>query len=193
MKVWTIATAAVSAVLLVGVVAGAERAPVRAAGSERLSARALGSERAPVRIGVILNYLDDPFFVALYEGVTAETRRLGVRATIRSVTSNAEFADQATQLRALVAERNDCYVVNPITATNLVSALRGVRRPIVNVDSPVDPAAAKRAHVHIRTYIGTDDFASEGLPVPGWRPSSPVAATWRSWAGSRTTSTAASA
>jgi ribose transport system substrate-binding protein len=163
MKVWTIATAAVSAVLLVGVVAGAERAPVRAAGSERVSARALGSERAPVRIGVILNYLDDPFFVALYEGVTAETRRLGVRATIRSVTSNAEFADQATQLRALVAERNDCYVVNPITATNLVSALRGVRRPIVNVDSPVDPAAAKRAHVHIRTYIGTDDFASGRL------------------------------
>jgi ABC-type sugar transport system substrate-binding protein len=82
MKVWTIATAAVSAVLLVGVVAGAERAPVRAAGSERASARAVGSERAPVRIGVILNYLDDPFFVALYEGVTAETRRLGVRATI---------------------------------------------------------------------------------------------------------------
>jgi ABC-type sugar transport system substrate-binding protein len=163
MKVWTIATAAVSAVLLVGVVAGAERAPVRAAGSERASARAVGSERAPVRIGVILNYLDDPFFVALYEGVTAETRRLGVRATIRSVTSNAEFADQATQLRALVAERNDCYVVNPITATNLVSALHGVRRPIVNVDSPVDPAAAKRAHVHIRTYIGTDDFASGRL------------------------------
>jgi ABC-type sugar transport system substrate-binding protein len=88
---------------------------------------------------------------------------LGVHATVRSVTSNAEFADQAAQLRALVAQGNDCYVVNPITATNLVTALRGVKRPIVNVDSPVDAAAAKRARLHIRTYIGTDDFASGRL------------------------------
>jgi ABC-type sugar transport system substrate-binding protein len=124
---------------------------------------AVQAHPAPVRIGVILNYLDDPFFVAIYEGVTAEAKRLGVRATVRSVTSNAEFTHQATQLRALVAERNDCYVVNPITATNLVTALRGVRRPIINVDSPVDPVAANRAHVRIRTYIGTDDFASGRL------------------------------
>jgi ABC-type sugar transport system substrate-binding protein len=163
MKIWAIATAAVLPVLLVGGIVGAQRAPVRAVGSERASFRALGSEPGRVRIGVILNYLDDPFFVAIYEGVRAETRRLGVRTTVRSVTSNAEFADQATQLRALVAQGNECYVVNPITATNLVAALRGVRRPIVNVDSPVDPAAAKRAHVRIRTYIGTDDFASGRL------------------------------
>jgi ABC-type sugar transport system substrate-binding protein len=77
--------------------------------------------------------------------------------------TTASLKDQAGQLRALVAERHDCYVVNPITATNLVTALRGVRRPIVNVDSPVDPAAAKRAGVRIRTYIGTDDSASGRL------------------------------
>ena len=151
MKVWAIATLAVSAVaLVVGGTVGAERAPLRG----------VESDPAPVRIGVALNYLEDPFFVAIYEGVRAEARRLGVRATVRSVTSNAEFAGQAAQLRALVAENHDCYVVNPITATNLVTALRGVKRPIVNVDSPVDPAAAKRARVGIRTYIGTDDFES---------------------------------
>jgi ABC-type sugar transport system substrate-binding protein len=152
-KNWPIATAAVSAVLVAGCGVEADPAPVRA----------VGADPAPVRVGVVLNYLDDPFFVAIYEGVRAEARRLGVRVTVRSVTSNAEFADQAAQLRALVAERQDCYVVNPITATNLVTALRGIRRPIVNVDSPVDRAAAKRANVRIRTYIGTDDFASGRL------------------------------
>jgi ABC-type sugar transport system substrate-binding protein len=150
MRNLAIASAAASAVLLVGGTVGAERASVRP----------VGSEAAPVRIGVALNYLEDPFFVAIYEGVRAEARALGVHVTVRSVTSNAEFADQATQLRALVAQKHDCYVVNPITATNLVPALRGVTRPIVNVDSPVDPAAAERAHVRIRTYIGTDDFTS---------------------------------
>jgi ABC-type sugar transport system substrate-binding protein len=151
-KIWPIAIAAVSAVLVAGGAVGSEPA------SDRKGA--VGPEPAPVRMGVVLNYLDDPFFVAIYEGVRAEARRRGVRATVRSVTSNAELADQAVQLRALVAERHDCYVVNPITATNLVTALRGVRRPIVNVDSPVDPVAAKRAGVRIQTYIGTDDFAS---------------------------------
>ena len=111
----------------------------------------------------MLNYLEDPFFLALYEGVRAEATRLGVRATVRSVTSNAEFDAQATQLRTLVRQDHDCYVVNPITATNLVPALRGVRRPIVNVDSPVDAAAAARVHARIRSYIGTDDFVSGRL------------------------------
>jgi ABC-type sugar transport system substrate-binding protein len=128
-----------------------------------LAAGSAEAQPAPVRVGVVLNYLDDPFFVALYQGVTSEAKRLGVRVTVRSVTSNAELSAQAAQLRALVAARNDCYVVNPITATNLVGALRGIRGPIVNVDSPVDPVAAKRAHVRIRSYIGTDDFASGRL------------------------------
>jgi ABC-type sugar transport system substrate-binding protein len=160
MKVWAIASLAAATVLLLGGTVAAERALVRSAGSEPAPVRAVESGPAPVRIGVILNYLDDPFFVAIYEGVRAEARRQGVRATVRSVTSNAEFADQAAQLRALIADHHDCYVVNPITATNLVTALRGVRGPIVNVDSPVDPVAAKRVGVRIRTYIGTDDMVS---------------------------------
>jgi ABC-type sugar transport system substrate-binding protein len=152
-KIWPIATAAVSAVLLAGCSVGAEPAPVRA----------VGAQPTPFRIGVVLNSLDNPFFVAIYEGARAEARRLGVRATVRSVTTNADLAGQAAQVRAVVAARNDCYVVNPITAANLVTALRGVRRPIVNVDSPIDPAAARRAGVRIRTYIGTDDFAAGRL------------------------------
>ena len=160
MRIWPIATAAVSVVLLSAAVVGVDRASV---GAEPASTDAGGAEREPVSVGVILNYLDDPFFVAIYEGLRAEAARLGVKATVRSVTSNAELTDQAAQLRKLVAEGHDCYVVNPITATNLVPALRGIRRPIVNVDSPVDPAAARRAGVRIRTYIGTDDLESGTL------------------------------
>ena len=163
MKIRAIVPATALAVLVGAIVQG-QPAAVREVGSPVASVHKLGSGRAPVRIGVILNYLDDPFFVAIYEGISAETRRLGVRATVRSVTSNAEFTAQATQLRALRSQRDDdCYIVNPITATNLVSALRGIRRPIVNVDSPVDPAAARRVGVQVSTYIGTDDFASGRL------------------------------
>ena len=116
------------------------------------------TERAPVRVGVVLKALDNPFFVAMYQGVRAEAARRNVRLTVRSVASSLDLAGQAAQARALVARGDDCYVVNPIAPTNLIGALRGVRRPVVNVDSPIDLAAARRARVPVRTFIGTDDF-----------------------------------
>jgi ribose transport system substrate-binding protein len=153
MRIWPIATAAVSAVLLAG---GVE--------AEVTRVRAAGAEPAPVvRVGVVLKALDNPFFVAIYQGVRAEARRPNVRATVRSVTRGDDLAGEAAQVRALVADGNDCYVVNPMTGTNLVHALRGVRRPIINIDSPIDLAAAERAHVRIRSYIGTDDLAAGRL------------------------------
>lgn len=156
MRIWAIATAAVLAALVAGGGVGAEPAPVPEA--------AAPAQRAPApRMGVVLNSLDNPFWLALYEGVRDHARRLGVSATVRAVTSNADLAGQAAQVRALVAARKDCYAVAPITGINLVTALRGVRGPIVTINSPIDPAAAKRARVRIGTYIGTDDFAAGRL------------------------------
>jgi ABC-type sugar transport system substrate-binding protein len=125
-----------------------------------LSGGVAGAKPAPVRIGVVLNALENPFFVTIYEGVRVETNRRGAHASIRAAASNADTEGQAAHVRSLVGAKNDCYVVNPITSTNLVSALRGVTRPIVNLDSPIDQTAAKRARLPIRTYIGTNDVAA---------------------------------
>ena len=154
MRIWPIAIPAALAVLLAGGALGA--------GPVRVPARGVDAQPV-VRMGVVLNALDNPFFVAIYQGARAEETRLGVRATVRSVTSNAQLRRQAAQVRAFRAENKDCYVVNPITATNLVAALRGVTRPIINIDSPIDPVAATHAGVRVRTYIGTDDFAAGRL------------------------------
>jgi ABC-type sugar transport system substrate-binding protein len=107
--------------------------------------------------------LENPFFVAMFEGVTAEAKQRDARASIRAAKNDDDLAGQAALVRALVAGKQDCYVVNPITSTNLIAALRGAKRPIVNIDSPVDQAAAKRAGVRIRTFIGTNDFAGGKL------------------------------
>src|SRR5262245_9695216 len=131
-----------SAALLAGSAGGAERESVAAP--------------LPVEVGVVLNALDNPFFLAIYEGARAQSGRLRAATTFRSVTSNAELDAQAGQVGKALAARADCYVVNPITATNLSAALRGVRAPVVNVDSPV-------AGVPVTTYIGTDDFAAGRL------------------------------
>jgi ribose transport system substrate-binding protein len=99
----------------------------------------------------------------MYEGVRAEAGRRQARLSVRAAKSQADLKGQAAGLRALVAAKKACYVVNPISGTNLIAPLRGVRRPIVNIDSPVDRAAARRVGVQVRTFIGTDDFAAGRL------------------------------
>jgi ribose transport system substrate-binding protein len=152
-KSWPIATVAVSAVLVAGNAVGSRRAP----------AGAIGAQTADVRVGFVLKPLDNPFFVAIYEGARAEAARRAAPASFRSVAGQDDLAGQAELVRRLVAERAGCYVVNSITGTNLIGALRGVRQPIVTVDSPIDPAAAERAGVRITTSIGTDDFEAGRL------------------------------
>lgn len=126
-------------------------------------AGAVRAEPTPVRVGAVLNSLDNPFFVSIFEGIASAAKQLRADASVRAARSNADPAGQAEEVRSEVAAKSDCYVVNPITSTNLVAPLRGVTRPIVNIDSPLDPAAAKRAGVHVRTYVGTDDFAAGRL------------------------------
>ena len=185
-----ITIAAVSVVLLAGGALGAERAPVRpgAAHAGRMLARqdAAPPGPAPVRLGVVLNALDNPFWLAIYDGARVEAMGRGVPATFRAVTSNADLSGQAAQLHALVAAGQDCYAVGPITATDLVTALRGVTRPIVVINSPVDPMAARRAGVRLRTYIGTDDFAAgrlAGARMASLLPGGGEVAVLGGWAG----------
>jgi len=142
-KLWARVIAAVSAILL--------------------AASAAGAQPAKVRVGVVLKALDNPFFVAMYEGVTDEAGRRGADVSVRAVKINADLKGQAALVRGLVAGKKNCYVVNPISATNLVPALRGARGPIVNIDSPIDAAAARRAGVRVRTFVGTNDFQAGRL------------------------------
>jgi ABC-type sugar transport system substrate-binding protein len=120
-----------------------------------------------VRIGVILKGLDNPFFVAMYEGARAEAGRRHVSASFRAATNVDDAAGQAARARALVRSgKHNCYVLNPINGTNVVPAFRGLKRPVINVDSPIDRAEASRAGMQIKTYIGTNDFAAGELAAP---------------------------
>ena len=100
----------------------------------------------------------------MYEGARAEAGRRDVVASFRAATDVDDIAGQAAGARRLVqGGTHDCYVVNPITGTNIIPAFRGVTGPIVNVDSPIDRVAARRAGMRIETYIGTDDLAAGRL------------------------------
>jgi ABC-type sugar transport system substrate-binding protein len=116
-------------------------------------------------VGVMIKGLDNPFFAAMNDGVKAAAKDTGAKVQVQAAASLEDTSGQASKLEALVGQDMGCYVVNPISQTNLVQPLARVPSgtPVVNIDSPVGANAAKQAGLDISTYIGTDNVAAGGM------------------------------
>ncbi|MET9338256.1 substrate-binding domain-containing protein [Nonomuraea sp. NPDC003804] len=115
---------------------------------------------AQEKYAAVIKGLDNPFFQAMKQGIDDQAGAGGVTVTVQAANSITDTTGQADKLNGLAGQDFSCYVVNPITGTNLIQGLAQIsamNKPIVNIDSPVDPAAAKSANVKLATYIGTDN------------------------------------
>jgi ABC-type sugar transport system substrate-binding protein len=121
-----------------------------------------GASQAP-HLGVVLNGLDNPYFVAMYQGVKDEAAQRHVPVSFRAPQSHSDLAGQTAEVRSILATKKDCYAISPIDPTHLVNTLRGVRQPVVFLDSPLDRAAARKAGLQIATAIGSSDFGAGKL------------------------------
>jgi ABC-type sugar transport system substrate-binding protein len=117
------------------------------------------------RVGVVIKGLDNPFFAAMKQGVLAAAHDRKADVRLGAATGLDDTAGQASKLEALIAQGLNCYVVNPISQSNLVQALSHVPdgTPIVNIDSPVGADDARALGIKISTYIGTDNEAAGEL------------------------------
>lgn len=116
-------------------------------------------------VGVMIKGLDNPFFAAMNDGVEAAAKDTGADVQIQAAASLTDTSGQASKLEALIGQDMSCYVVNPITQSNLVQPLARVPEdtPVVNIDSPIGAEAAKQAGLNISTYIGTDNVEAGGM------------------------------
>ncbi len=116
-------------------------------------------------IAAVIKGLDNPFFQAMEDGINAAAAESGSQVTVQAATSITDTTGQAEKLTAMAQQDFNCFVVNPISGTNLVQALAPIAAegtPIVNIDSPLDEAAAEEADVVAATYIGTNNEAAGG-------------------------------
>ena len=122
-------------------------------------------DRGGERVGVVIKGLDNPFFAAMQNGVLAAAHDREADVRLSAATGLEDTAGQASKLESLIAEELDCYVVNPISQSNLAQALSHVPQstPIVNIDSPVGADESRALGIDISTYIGTDNKAAGGL------------------------------
>ncbi|HEY6761777.1 MAG TPA: substrate-binding domain-containing protein [Baekduia sp.] len=150
---------ALTAVVAVAALAGAALAGSGCGGESG------AQDHEPASVGVVIKGLDNPFFVAMKEGVVAAGRDRRAHVQVSAATGLQDTAGQASKLEALIAQGLGCYVVNPTTQSNLVRSLSHVPdgTPIVNIDSPVGADEARALGIDISTYIGTDNQAAGAL------------------------------
>jgi len=117
------------------------------------------------RVAAVIKGLDNPFFQAMEQGIEDTAKDSGTEVSVQAAADIGDTTGQADKLSALAGQDYGCFVVNPISGTNLVQALAPIAAagtPIVNIDSPLDPDAASAAGIEPATYIGTDNTAAGG-------------------------------
>lgn len=118
------------------------------------------------KVAAVIKGLDNPFFQYMRQGIDAKAQELGVEVNVQAASGMGDSTGQADRLSAVAMQDYGCYLVNPISVSNLVQALVPVAQkdaPIVNIDSVVDPEQAQAAGVTIDTYIGTDNVSAGAL------------------------------
>ena len=114
-------------------------------------------------VAAVIKGLDNPFFQAMQQGVQQQAKTLGINVTVQAATSITDTTGQADKLQALAGQNYACYIINPISATNLVQPLVPISqagKPIINIDNPISSNAAQSAGLKISTYIGTDNISA---------------------------------
>jgi ABC-type sugar transport system substrate-binding protein len=122
-------------------------------------------ERRGGTLAAVLEPLDDPFFASMRDGLVATARHNALPISVEAAVDLQDAAGQASALQSLAGQGAACYILDPIDRTNLVQSLPAIATgtPIVNVESPVDRAAATAVGTRITAYVGTDDVAAGRL------------------------------
>ena len=125
-----------------------------------------GDSSGSASYAAVIKGLDNPFFQQMEQGIDAAAEDAGVDVEVQAATSITDTSGQADKLNAMAQQGFDCYVVNPISGTNLIQGLAQIAAndtPVVNIDSPIDSDAAAKADLQVETYIGTDNVAAGKL------------------------------
>jgi ABC-type sugar transport system substrate-binding protein len=117
-------------------------------------------------VAAVIKGLDNPFFQTMQQGIEDQAKTAGTNVTVQAANSLNDTTGQADKVQALAGQDYGCFIINPITQTNLVQPLVQVDnagKHIVNIDSPISEDAAQAANLSVSTYIGTDNMSAGKL------------------------------
>lgn len=129
------------------------------------SAAPSDDDSGSAKYAAVIKGLDNPFFQAMEDGISNGADESGADVSVQAAADIGDTTGQADKLTTLAGQDFGCFIVNPISGTNLVQALAPIAAadtPIVNIDQPLDAESADAAGITPATYIGTDNEAAGG-------------------------------
>jgi ABC-type sugar transport system substrate-binding protein len=125
-----------------------------------------GKTGKDLNVAVVLKTFANPYWVAMKDGVTAEAQKLGAKVTIQAATSESAIAEQTSILQTMSGQSYNCFIVAPITGTNLIQPLVTVAHnniPIINLDAGFDSTALAAANVKLTTFVASNNVTAGKL------------------------------
>jgi len=124
------------------------------------SSPAASGAAATGKVAAVVKGLDNPFFQTMESGIKDAAATDGTDVSVQAAAAITDTSGQADKLAGLAGQDYKCFIINPISGTNLIQGIAQLSAknvPIVNIDSPIDAAAADAAKAEAATYIGTDN------------------------------------
>jgi D-allose transport system substrate-binding protein len=117
----------------------------------------------PMKIGVVLITLANPFWVSMKDGYENAAREFGVQIDVQAAPQENSTTAQLNILEDMVAKGYDAIVGHTITAHNLIPGFaKAAKKGIVTVaDARVDKQAAKEAGAD-PILLGLVDYYEQG-------------------------------
>lgn len=131
-------TTTLAALLAVLMLAGCSMQPPAWARTDR------SGNAGEIKIGLSISTLNNPFFVSLKDGVTAEAQKLGIEVIV--VDAQNDSAKQSNDVDDLLQQGVNALLVNPTDSAAISSAVQaanGLDVPVIALDRSADQGDVK--------------------------------------------------
>ncbi len=105
---------------------------------------ASGGEKSPVKLGMALSTLNNPFFVEMKKGAESEAKTEGAELTVQDAQDDA--SQQTNQVQNFTSQNMKAVIVNPVDSDAAVPAVKAAQNagiPVVAADRGVNGDGVK--------------------------------------------------
>jgi ABC-type sugar transport system substrate-binding protein len=134
--------------------------PLAAACSSASGGTGSGGSSGDASVALATRDFSNPYWAALRDGAQAEGKNLGIDVDVEAGSNETDATGENQKIMTQASENFSCYAAVPVNATNVITPLLQVQakgKPIINVDTQIDPTAAKAAGLKITSFIGSDN------------------------------------
>jgi ribose transport system substrate-binding protein len=117
---------------------------------------------APLRVGLVMKTLTNPFFIEMERGARRAESELGVTLIVKTAAQETSLEQQVQLVDDLIADKIDALVIAPADSQGIVPSVKramdaGIK--VVNIDNRIDPDALQRAGIAPIPFISVDNKA----------------------------------